>query len=233
MALTLKGEAAIGGSINTRTELHGEDHVMAMDIPVQLLIKRNVLCKLLREDLAVQSLFNEKKPGHFEPLFGGKIGWIPLVGKYKESSVTFTCGVDEKKIEFENCSISKLKIDPQIGGMTAVKLTVQTEMNEVGKDLFDFAGGNWPVEIKLGKLADVSKEDQMELPMGGPVDDESRDANLAAAIKKDEDEQEEAEHGKMEEAATGKASGSKKKRIRPSRSKTAIAERQASKGVQA
>ena len=95
------------------------------------------------------------------------------------------CGLDEKVIAFEECSVTKIKIDPQVGGMTNVKLTVQTLMNEHGKSLFDFADSSQPVVIKLGKL-EVVKDDEPELPLGdGEEDPAQQGMSLDESVAKD------------------------------------------------
>lgn len=235
MALELKGECEIGGSINVRTEKHGDENVTAMDIPFSILIKGKTLIKLLREDLAITALFNEKEPGHFEPLFGGKIGMIPLLGKFPDSQASFKCGVNEIPIDFDNCTVAKIKFDPQIGGMTLIKGMIQTEMHESQKAIFDFAGSSWPAVIKLGKLKDVAKEDQMNLPMGPPADggdaDDAPSGALDEALAKDDAEQKtaEAQPGYKVTKNAKTPAEPKAKRERPSRSKAAKAARAAAK----
>ncbi len=40
MKLTIKGQCEIGGSVNVRTEKHGDENVGAMDISCSVLITR-------------------------------------------------------------------------------------------------------------------------------------------------------------------------------------------------
>jgi hypothetical protein len=213
--MILKGEIQIGGSINVRTEMHGEENVAAMDIPCAILIKRKQLRELLREDLADSLLFKSQNQEHFEPVFQGKIGPIPLLGKFKKSAVSFKCGVDEAEIDFEDCALSKLRIDPQIGGMTLLKFTVQAHLTDEGKSIFDWANTTQPGSIKTGKFHEEAKNDQPELPLGepaaGPADDGAGnpvvDANAAP--------------GEAENPAAAESAPGKKKRIRKSRAKAA------------
>jgi len=222
--LNLKGEVQIKGSVNVRTEKHGDENHTFMDIKCSTLVKREQLKKLTREELIVQALFNEPSQGHFEPLLGGKIGPIPLLGKFEKVPVSFVCGVNDEEIEFETTTICKMSIDPQIGGITLFKFTVQTEINGGGKKLFDYAGTSQKFDMKLGKLS-ITKEDQMELPMGDGdgKNEAASDARLEDAIAKDDQEQQAAENG----ADDPEQAGGKPKRVRASRSKPAVAARKA------
>ena len=49
--------AKIGGSINTRTEKHGDDDVAALDIPLEFLLEPDELCAILKTEDAAARLF--------------------------------------------------------------------------------------------------------------------------------------------------------------------------------
>lgn len=213
--MILKGEIQIGGSINVRTEKHGDENVSAMDIPCAMLIKRKELNQLMREETTDALLFKSQNEGHYEPVFGGKIGPIPVLGKFKKSKVALKCGVNEQEITFEDCVLSKLKIDPQIGGMTLLKFTVQAKLTDDTNPIFHFANSSQPGQVNTGKFQEEKADDQPELPLGEnpPGDQVPLGGGILPEITDDE------AAGIAQAAALENSKPAKAKRVRPSRAK--------------
>lgn len=211
--MILKGEIQIGGSINVRTEKHGDENVSAMDIPCAMLIKRKELNQLMREEIADALLFKSQNEGHYEPVFGGKIGPIPVLGKFKKSKVALKCGVNEQEITFEDCVLSKLKIDPQIGGMTLLKFTVQAKLTDDTNPIFHFANSSQPGQVNTGKFQEEKSDDQPDLPLGEPEGDQV--PLDAGELTRDDAAAGQAQADALENSTEAK----KQRKARPSRAK--------------
>ena len=196
-------DGRIGTSINTRGEMHGEETIPAKDIPLTLMISRPELALLMREPLAPVSWFNERG-GFAEPLFAGKIAPIKILGKFESSTVVITVGIDETEIRLRNATLASLFVDPQVGGMTSLKLQVQYRPNDSDNValLEKWLNHDCKIEIEIGQLAKPKKEEQQNLPLGDPseTDDDEDDSDvysnpesLADALNQDEAEQQAAE----------------------------------------
>lgn len=209
--MIIKGEIQIGGSINVRTEKHGEENVSAMDIPCAMLIKRKELNSLMREESADALLFKSQNEGHYEPVFGGKIGPIPVLGKFKKSKVALKCGVNEQEITFDDCALSKLKIDPQIGGMTLLKFTIQAKLTDDTNLIFHFANTSQAGQVNTGKFQEEKSDDQPDLPLGEPG--AAAGEGILPEISEDE------AAGIAQASALDNSKPAKAKRVRPSRAK--------------
>lgn len=194
-------DGKIGTSINTRGEMHGDETIPAKDIPFTLMISRQELATLLREPLAGESLFNERA-GFAEPLFGGKISPIKLIGKFENSTIVVTVGIDETEIQLENVTLASLSVDPQAGGMTLLKLQAQYHPQDSDNValLEKWLNHECKLQIDIGKLAKPKKDDQQQLPLGDPSDGDDGDLtvyqdadSLASALEQDDEDQKAAE----------------------------------------
>ncbi|HEY3658246.1 MAG TPA: hypothetical protein VGL34_25025 [Steroidobacteraceae bacterium] len=215
MLLLDKRAAQLGTSISTNRELHGEEKVPRKDIPITTTINRNELCGLLRETLAAEALFNEKSSGFFEPLFQGKIGPIPLTGKFEQCNAVIFVGIDLRKIKLHDIKLTNLKIDPQVGGMTELKCMLQyhSAQSDDVAELDNWLDQEIAIKIEVGKLAEVQ---QKQLALGEPT-------TAAQAIAEDEAEQETVEEQAASDRALLDGHKAKPKRARPVKSKPAKA----------
>lgn len=171
----------IGGSVNTRCELHGEESIPALDIPLSaIMLNASELNALLGEPLAHEALFNRRADHLTEPLFK-QLKPFALKDKYEDATVTLTVGLHQTPIVLKNVKLSKLKLEPQVGGLTALSLTVQCtpELDERITTLLAFMNHDAQAEIVTGKRA-TKADQQPELPLGahGGEDDDPGDDDV-------------------------------------------------------
>lgn len=124
--LTLSNRTCrIGVSVNTRTEVHGEDSVTALDIPLTaIMLDANELNMLLQEPHAYQVLFNTRDGGKFvEPVFR-VLKALRLADKIEGASVVLALG-SGAALKLTGCKIAKVELAPQVGGLTEMSLQVQ------------------------------------------------------------------------------------------------------------
>lgn len=119
-----KRSAEIGGSINTRTERHGEELVPGVDIPVTgLMLDKEELNILLEDEFAHDCLFTDARGKQLEPRFLN-VAPIVVLGKFEEASVTISLQ-GEDGLLLKPAKISKIILEPQVGGLTLVSCTIQ------------------------------------------------------------------------------------------------------------
>lgn len=165
--LTLdKRPARIGLSINTRTEKHGEESVPAMDIPLTgILLTKDEVNALLDDKHAWDSLYVERKGKPSEPMFAKTLKPFAHVGKWKGSAITLYVGMKPEMYELEG-KLSRAKLTPQTGGLTALSITVQVTAEDA-VPLIHFLDSAIDVELEFGDETDEEgEEDQPELNLG-------------------------------------------------------------------
>jgi hypothetical protein len=164
--LTLdKRPCRIGSSINTRSELHGEETVPAMDIPLEgIMLQPNELNALLNEPFAHSALFDEKGT-HKEPIFRQFKPFV-MKDKFEDATVSIELGLKQELITLQNVKLAKLTLTPMVGGLTELSLQVQcTPDLDLGiSTLLAFLNKDADVEITVGKKAADAK-DQPQLPL--------------------------------------------------------------------
>ncbi len=156
----------IGISINTRTEKHGEDDVPAMDIPLaSIMLTGEELNALLGESHAHDALFNFAAGKPPEPLLPTLAGFR-VKGKFEESSVDIEVGLKAELISLKNVKLSKVTLEPQTGGLTAMAVTVQCtpELDDGVTHLLAFLNAAAHVSVSFGK-SDEAEKTQGNLPL--------------------------------------------------------------------
>ncbi len=149
----------IGASINTRTEIHGEDPVPMMDVPlVNLLLDAAELDELLGPSSHVSLFANITPP---MPQWHEKLKPLQLVGKWKKSKISLSLPVGSD-IDLAGVTFAKLKLEPQIGGLTALSLTVQMGVMSV---LLNYLDQPIVAQLELGEATAETTEDEPELPL--------------------------------------------------------------------
>jgi hypothetical protein len=118
--------AQIGPSINVRTEKHGEENVPAVDIPVtDIFLDKDEFNGLMQDEDAHDAFFTDDRGKQLEPRFQG-IAAISLSDKFTGARVTIKRnGSDAENLVLKPAKISKVKLEPQVGGLTLVSFTVQ------------------------------------------------------------------------------------------------------------
>lgn len=164
-----KRPAKIGKSINTRTEMHGEEEVPGLDIPMTgILINAEELalltdCATAHEGLYIQDAALGVVPriASLEPLHIGH--------KFENASVRIT-GSSIENETFANCKIKSIKLEPQTGGLTLVSFTLQVNP-ENGMDVPKLLNAKISIAIKAAEL-ETDSDDQPDLPLDHGQDDE-------------------------------------------------------------
>lgn len=166
--LTLsKRPAKIGVAINSRRELHGETPVTALDIPLgDIMLDAAELNAILREPHAHNVLFNESgvaMGGRIsEPVFK-HISALALADKIEGATVTIVHGVEAIELRLAPVRLAKIKLQPQVGGLTAMTCTVQCtpDLNAGIAALLERLDTVVDVEIDCGEFGK-----QQALPLG-------------------------------------------------------------------
>lgn len=217
-------------NINLRTEMHGETPTPAVDISVRFLIDRAEFNGVMRRDKADADFFTRELGSDlYEPKYGGIVSGIPVQGKFEKSRAKFYVGVNLADVLLENATVKTLELDPQTGGMSVMTCKISVLQDAGTKQLQDFMNTPQKFDLAIGKLVEKPGGKQGELPMGegSPKNAQEAADDDTDAIAADGGETPsgaEIESGGDQETATAK-----KKRVRPSRSKAAIAARKAGK----
>jgi hypothetical protein len=127
MKLTLtKRPAQIGGSINTRTEKHGEENVPGIDIPItEVMLTKEELNALLQDPDAHDAFFTDERGDQLEPRFV-LLSAFSIAGKFSGAKVTLAPPVgDGEALVLKPAKVSKMVLVPQVGGLTAMSCTIQ------------------------------------------------------------------------------------------------------------
>lgn len=148
-----KRQAKVGNQIPSRGEMHGEESVTALDIPItDVMLDESELGEILRQPRASVALFDDSS-GQRMPFFA-HIKPIALAEKIEGASVTLTHGVGQDSIRLVNVKLAKIKLEPCAGGMTAMDCTVQCtpDLTEKVAHLLGWINSVVDVEIDGGEF---------------------------------------------------------------------------------
>jgi hypothetical protein len=119
-----KRPAKVGNQISSRGEMHGDESVTALDIPLtDVMLDETELGEIMREPRAAAALFDDSN-GMSRPFFA-HIKPIALAEKIEGAAITITHGLKAESIHLANVKLAKIKLGPCAGGMTAMECTVQ------------------------------------------------------------------------------------------------------------
>lgn len=150
----------IGTSINVRSEMHGEDGVTALDIPLSEIMLSAEEFNVLMCHKGAHNLLFDHTPNSFEPTLR-MIGDLSLKGKIESVTVFLHTKHGRKKLV--NCKLSKIKLDLRVGGLTAMACQVQCtpDFDEETNRIFESLNGEIEVE-----LAAENYDAQTQLALG-------------------------------------------------------------------
>lgn len=167
----------LGGHINVRTEKHGEENVPACDVTLAgVLLEQDELDTLLG-DGTHKALFITKRDELSEPRFKD-FKPFALKHKFEKSRVAIEIdGVDDELV-FDDIKISRVRVAPQVGGLTAVDVSVQcTPSSDIIALLYDHMDVEVRAKIRFGRVSEKTndKQDELALTNGStePKDDEA------------------------------------------------------------
>jgi hypothetical protein len=165
--LTLnKRPCKIGVSINARREMHGDEPVPAVDIPLSgIMIDAKELNELVRDPSFHDLVYDHRADSLPEPQWAHKFTPLSMIGVFQKSSVTLYVGLQPTEISFSDVKLAKIKLSPQVGGLTELQLKIQCMVisADVAK-LLNWIDHTADVEIEIGELDAVDTvKDQPEL----------------------------------------------------------------------
>ena len=158
--------ATIGGKIAGRTEIHGDDEVPALTIPMSgILLDEADIARLLDDVHAHSRLFRAGEQGFTEPAFQG----VTLIFEemFKGAKVTLKPERGGNAFVLKPATIKGIVLEPQMGGLTAMRCSIMgapSDQDEV--DVLHLLNSKVSISILNGK-ADGRDDAQAELPLGG------------------------------------------------------------------
>jgi hypothetical protein len=178
-----KRPCILGVSLNTPTQKHGDERVPAKGIRVKnILLTKEELNTFFDDKHAWDMLYVEHKGKPAEPFWTGKLGSLPVPGKWKGSVGTIHFGVHDYHVTFVEAVISKVLLEPQTGGLTAMSITLLALKARISGELArldEYLGKNVSIALEFGdpdeedsdEESDVDEEQEsLDLTPGGKVD---------------------------------------------------------------
>src|SRR5882672_6593975 len=163
LKLTLTKRAGqIGPSINTRTEKHGEEDVPGIDIPVGgIFLDAEELNAVLQNEGAHEALYTLERGAAPEPRFQN-LKPLGISDKFQGAKVTITVD-DREPLILKPAKVSKIHLEPQIGGLTAMTCTIQGNPGD-HTDVLEMLNAKCRISIVGGQVAERERE-QPELDL--------------------------------------------------------------------
>lgn len=191
--LTLEKKVCkIGTSINTRRQIHGEEPVPAMDIPIsEIMLERDEL-QAIYDDITVWDNWFDHRAGDKLPEPANWLKQSKPIGfadKFKDSQVILYVGLKPEIITLVNVKLARLNFEPKVGGLTAMSLTIQAtpDMAKAAK-IFDHMDHTAHIAIEIGERDEGDTvKNQPELPMtmsGGEIGTPEEERKAARAREK-------------------------------------------------
>lgn len=160
-------------NINTRHEKHGDSNVLCADISVRgLHIDETELDHYLGAK-AWNALFvaANGKGKAAEPMFRN-IDPIKLWDEFEGCDVSFSLGLSDDCIEYDDAFVSKIVLTPQVGGLTLMDCLVSVEVEDTDDiaRLLECLGEESNIALTIGgKFVPKDKKAQGTLDLG-PTD---------------------------------------------------------------
>jgi hypothetical protein len=190
--LTLdKRPCRIGGSLNSRTEKHGDEDVPALDVPLEgLMLTKEELNALTGDPYMHDALFSHRSQGKLDEPILRMFRPLVLREKFEQGQVLLTVGLGaDIEIELKDVKLARVTLEPQVGGLTACSVQVQcTPSAETVAQLWPYMGHDVDCELTFGKKATKS-EKQRELPLNSFGEGEAPEQGADAGIGPDTREQ--------------------------------------------
>lgn len=174
-----KRPAKVGKSVNTRTEMHGDDEVPGLDIPITGMLINDEELGLVCDDPETHKRWykNDRSLG-VVPAFAS-VEVIPIGHKFENATVRMT-GTTIEAATFGNAKIKSIRLARQVGGLTMMSFTLQCNP-ENGIDVPKLLNAKISIGIKSAEL-EQDADDEPELPLdhsqddAGESDDEEEEA---------------------------------------------------------
>jgi hypothetical protein len=200
-----KRPAKIGKSVNTRTEMHGEEEVPGQDIPLTGIVLSNLeLAAVTDEETAATGFF--KMDGD---------QYVPRIAALDPQTIShrFTgalvriSGGGVKASLYTNAKIKGIVLTPQTGGLTLMSCTLQVNPRDEDPSAQQLI--NRKISISIKAELELPADDEPELPLDhqdspGADDDDAIPMDGLIPAEPDEDQ------GPYKAQARRKKAGKKK-----------------------
>lgn len=156
------------GKISNNLELHGEEEVTAFQIPVEgVMLEAKELNAIVGDKYFAGIVFNDKR-GLKEPTDAlRKFKPLELADSYENATVIMTLTGD-RELEFDECLLKNLTLEPQVGGLTAlsIKLYLRPGIGANNLLLQEHQHREVKLTITNATVALKAKSRQQDLPLG-------------------------------------------------------------------
>lgn len=177
-------------NVNTRHEGRGKEDVqLCADISVRGFHIDEAELNHFLGAKAWNALFvsanGKGKPA--EPMFRN-VDPIHVWDEFEGCDVSISLGLSESAIEFEDAFVSKIELEPQVGGLTLMKFLVSVEVEDTDDvaRLLEVMGDECNISVVVGgKFVPKDKKAQQKLDLGPAPDakpDEKGEGATAGAV---------------------------------------------------
>lgn len=199
--------AKTGVNLSTRREKHGDENPPAKDLRLKnILLTKDELNEFFDDKHAWDMLYNERKGKPADPFWAEKLGALPVPGKWRESMAAITFGLKPYTCTFTAARLSRVSLEPQVGGLTAMTLTLSCLKSNIGGDLGsldDYLDSTVHVSLAFGEPAGEEEDEdededhpQLDLTPQGAVGTPEKERGKAHERERTIAQQIEAERGK-------------------------------------
>lgn len=154
------------GKISNNLEKHGDEDVKAFDIPITCLLDGNELDELCGGGTAKR--FFQKANGVDEPAAVFK-HCEPLSFKDDFEGANVTLLIEgEGEFSYENTRVSKIELEPAIGGLTTVTFSLRVRPDDADECFALLENQNRELKLTISdaKIAKKKSGRQQDLPLG-------------------------------------------------------------------
>lgn len=160
------------GKISNNLEKHGDEDVKAFDIPITCMLDVTELDELCGAGTAKR--FFEKVKGVDEPAAVFKrCDALSFKDDFDGASVSLEME-GEGELEYEDARISKIDLEPAVGGLTTVSFSLRVRPDDADECFMLLQNQNRELKLTISdaKIAKKKSAKQQDLPLGDKEPDE-------------------------------------------------------------
>jgi hypothetical protein len=163
-----KRPAKIGKSVNTRTEMHGQDEVPGQDIPISgIILSVEELRAVTDEETAGEGLF-KMEGDQYVPRFMN-LGPLAISHKFENATIKFSGGV--RTVTYKNGKIKSIYLTPVGGAMTEMSCTLQVNPQNGDPSAQELINAKVSVALKAELEEEESPDPELPLEHQGSAGD--------------------------------------------------------------
>lgn len=180
-----KRPAKIGKSVNTRTEMHGQDEVPGQDIPISgIILSIEELRAVTDEESAGEGLF-KMEGDQYVPRFMN-LGPLAISHKFENATIKFSGGV--RPVTYKNGKIKSIYLTPVGGAMTEMSCTLQVNPQNGDPSAQELINAKVSVALKAELEEEEAEDPELPLEHQGSAGDGVPLEGLGDAPSTDNDE---------------------------------------------